>query len=255
MKRLKALCAIVVLIEIGLVNRIALAGAPFLTDDPEPVEKGHGEFFIASQSVLTHDDFFATLPHFELNYGPIENVQLHALTPFVYDRPQDSSSQYGYGDTELGVKWRFLREDQLFKGSPEAGTYPLLEVDTGNASRGLGNGRDQLFVPLWLQESWGEENRQWTLYGGGGYWFNPGDGNENFGFFGAVLQKQITDRLMIGGELNHSTVSAEGESPHTAFNLGFVYDFSDHWHLCFSAGGDIKGDNRLNSYVALQYTW
>jgi hypothetical protein len=36
----------------------ALAGPPFLTDDPEPVEHKHSEFYIASSQIKTIDGSF-----------------------------------------------------------------------------------------------------------------------------------------------------------------------------------------------------
>jgi hypothetical protein len=239
-----------------LIPSMVYAGPPFLTDDPEPVDKGHGEFYIASLDTWSGDGVMGTLPHFEFNYGPIENVQLHVIAPITFNRPADTGDMtYGYGDTELGVKWRFIQEDSLFKGCPQVGIFPLLEVPTGDANRGLGSGHLQEFIPVWMQKSWGTDNRQWTVYGGGGYEFNPGTGNENFGFFGAVLQKQLTDNFTLGGELFHFTPSAHGQAAHTGFNIGCIYDFSDHWHLLFSLGRDIVGDNRLTGYTAIQLTF
>jgi hypothetical protein len=239
-----------------LTTQQAAAGPPFVTDDPEPVEKGHGEFYIASQDFWARDGYSGTLPHFEFNYGPIDNVQLHIIAPMAYDRPRETGTmQYGYGDTELGVKWRFIQEDQLFKGCPQVGVFPLLELPTGSESRGLGNGEDQIFLPLWLQKSWGEEKREWTLYGGGGYWINHGTGNKDFTFAGVALQRQVTDNLTLGGEVFHSTARADDQAAHTGVNIGGIYDFSDHWHFLFSVGRDLKGDNLLTTYLAIQWTF
>ena len=38
---------------IALLARPAAAGPPFVTDDPEPVEVGHGEFHIANRACAT----------------------------------------------------------------------------------------------------------------------------------------------------------------------------------------------------------
>ena len=94
--------------------------------------------------------------------------------------------------TELGVQVRFLQESDYL---PEAAIFPLLEIPTGNESDGLGSGHVDAFLPLWLQTDFGD----WTVYGGGGYGINPGAGNENWGFVGAVLQKQVTKNFLLGG--------------------------------------------------------
>jgi hypothetical protein len=95
-----------------------------------------------------------------------------------------SAAQWGLADTELGIKYRFIEQDKT-SWAPSISIYPLLEVPTGNAARGLGTGRTHAFVPIWIQKDFGE----WTTFGGGGYWTNPGRGNKNHWFVGWVLPR------------------------------------------------------------------
>jgi hypothetical protein len=134
-----------------------LAGPPFVTDDPEPVDYQHWEFYIASQHNQTSDGWSRTAPHIELNYGVISNVQLHLMAPLTYNAPSGGGTYYGYGDTELGVKFRFLQETERW---PQVGIFPLLEIPTGSESAGLGSGHVQAFLPVWLQKSFGD----WMIY-------------------------------------------------------------------------------------------
>jgi hypothetical protein len=227
---------------------IILAGPPFLTDDPEPVDYQHWEFYIASQHTETADDWSGTAPHIELNYGVVPNAQLHLITPLAYDAPSDDSAHYGYGDTELGVKFRFMQET---KKLPQIGIFPLLEVPTGSESDGLGSGHVQAFLPVWVQKSFGK----WTIYGGGGYGINPGIGNENWGFGGMVVQRQITKNFLLGTEIYHRTTMETGGRGDTAFNVGTVIDFTEHQHLLFSAGRSIGGPTDFQTYIAWQFTF
>ncbi|HEV2696256.1 MAG TPA: hypothetical protein VG347_25450 [Verrucomicrobiae bacterium] len=169
-----------------------LAGPPFLTDDPEPVDYQNWEFYIASQHTETSDGWSGTAPHIEINYGVITNVQLHVIAPLAYNAPNGGSTHYGYGDTELGVKLRFVQETEKM---PQIRVFPLLEVPAGSESKGLGSGHVQAFLPVWAQKSFDE----WTVYGGGGYGINPGAGNENWGFVGVVVQKQVTKKFCSAG--------------------------------------------------------
>ncbi len=43
------------------------AGPPFRTDDPEPVDQNHGEFYIATQYEKDEAAISGTSPHIELN--------------------------------------------------------------------------------------------------------------------------------------------------------------------------------------------
>jgi hypothetical protein len=97
------------------------AGPPFKTDDPQPVDFHHWEFYLASEQVFAKHSTDATLPHIEVNFGAFRNVQLHIVAPMGFVSTGDGQA-YGYSDTEIGVKYRFLEEsvysdqsDQLFR--------------------------------------------------------------------------------------------------------------------------------------------
>ena len=105
------------------------------------------------------DSWSGTAPHLEVNYGAFPNFQLYVIAPLAFVRPACRSTQYGYADTELGGKWRFIQETFWH---PQVGTFPLLELPTGDRERGLGSGYAHVFLPLWLQKSIGP----WTTYGG-----------------------------------------------------------------------------------------
>jgi len=226
----------------------ARAGPPFVTDDPEPVPYQHWEFYAASQDAKTADGWSGTAPHFELNYGAVPNVQLHLIAPLAYDAPREGGRHYGYGDTEIGVKYRFVQETDRF---PQVGVFPLLEAPTGDSAEGLGSGHVQAFLPLWLQKDFGS----CTLYGGGGYGVNPGAGNRDWTFLGAVAQYQVTRNAAVGAELYHRTPTEVGGEADTAFNFGTVIDVTRHHHLLFSAGGSIDGPTEFQGYVAYQLTF
>jgi hypothetical protein len=239
---------IAALAVLGLAST-AFAGPPFVTDDPEPVEYQHWEFYVASQDSKLGGDWSGTAPHFELNYGVVPDVQLHLIAPLAYDVPPDGSAHYGLGDTEIGVKCRLIHETNDL---PQVGIFPLLELPTGRAQDNLGNGHLQAFLPCWLQKSWGT----WTLYGGGGYGINSFSGAHNWGFVGAVLQKQVLPSLAIGAEVYHQTIyQADFPNVGTAFNVGAVVDLSDQHHLLFSAGSSINGQVNFQCYVAYQFTF
>ena len=208
----------------------AFAGPPFITDDPEPVDLGHWEVYGFSAGAAGHGDTTGLGPSLEVNYGAAPGLQLHFIGGLAYDDPS-GHLQMGVSDTELGAKLRFVDPDKD-DWYPQVGIFPLVEMPTGNAKRGLGAGEWQEFLPLWLQKDWGD----WTSYGGGGYWINPGLGNRDYWFFGWLLQRKITESLTLGGELFHQTSNMIGRNGSSGFNLGGQYDFTEHDHLLFSAG-------------------
>ncbi len=227
----------------------ATAGPPYTTDDPEPVELHHWEIYLASQDFFSAGGAWSgALPMVEVNFGALPQVQLHLIAPLAYDRAPGGPMTCGYGDTELGVKWRFVQEGDWV---PMIGTFPLVELPTGNLSRGLGTGSTRLFVPLWLQKSFGA----WTTYGGGGYWVNPGSGNRNYWFFGWQGQCRLGEAVTVGAEIFHTSAAEVGGGGETRFNAGVVTDLSDVHHLLFSAGTRLGAPFGGQLYVAYQVTF
>jgi hypothetical protein len=255
-----ALAAIATAVSSLLAGR-AHAGPPYVTDDPEPVPYQHFEFYNLSLGTAIRGDTQGEGPAWEYNYGLIPNGQVHIIAPMVFDSTAGAASQFGYGDTELGFKYRLVDEDKS-DWRPMLGVYPLLELPTGDVDRGLGAGYVRAYFPLWIQKSFGE----WTTYGGGGYWINHGDGtaDRDYWFFGWLLQRQVTKQLAIGGEIFHQTSTvAFGATnpiytqPTTGFNIGAIYDFDDDHHLLASVGAGLQNASTTNEfswYVAYQIT-
>jgi hypothetical protein len=243
---------------------VAWAGPPFVTDDPEPVEYRHWEFYIASQFNYSKGNISGTSPHVEINYGVIPDVQLHVIAPvaysitrgkeidlqiappFTYDSTKWNRAQFGYGDTEIGMKVRFLHESNRV---PQLGIFPMIEAPTGSKALGF-SGLPQLYLPLFIQKSWD----RLTTYGGGAFWYNPGKNNRNFWFAGWLLQYKITSHFTLGGEVFYYSPDSRGADYRISANLGTIIDFNENWHLLFSAGRDIKGPNILFSYLSIQLT-
>jgi len=226
----------------------AKAGPPFVTDDPDPVDYRHWEVYIASQGLHDPSGGSFTAPQLEANYGALPNLQLHVIAMTELDEPAGGSRPYGYSTTELGAKYRLVEESASV---PEIGIFPLVEVPGGNSSRGLGSPHTPVYLPLWLQKTFGK----WTTYGGGGYWFNPGPGNRGYWFTGIVVQRQVRENLAIGLEVFHQTSQQIAAKSTTNTNLGFVWDLSETEHIMASAGPTIQGASGYETYVAIQWTF
>lgn len=233
--------------------RMATAGPPFQTDDPDPVPFQHFEMYAFGLTDGTSaGGTTVEYPSYEVNYGVVPNVQLHAVLPIVASLPPDGdTAHYGVGDTELGAKIRFVKETKLV---PEVGIFPFIELPSGNAAKGLGVGATWYRLPLWIQKSWGK----WTSYGGGGETVVPEDGYKNFPFAGLLVQRQMTGKVMLGVELyGHG---AEGEAAtstrsSTMADLGGTYEFKEGFDLLFAAGRSVVGQPETYTYLALYWTW
>jgi hypothetical protein len=221
----------------------AWAGPPFLTDDPEPVDFRHWEFYAASQWSAERHAASGTAPHIEVNYGALPNLQLHTIVPAVLSWSSGSAVQYGLGDIELGAKFRFVEEGE---SRPQVGIFPLVTLPTGSKDRGLGAGRAEALLPLWIQKSFGD----WTTYGGGGLRF-AADGRA--AVLGWLLQRKLSDPVALGAEA-YVTAPLNGDAAQVQLNLGTVIDFTEQHHLLLSAGPSFGTSVKAQAYLAYQLT-
>ena len=220
------------------------AGPPFVTDDPEPPPPGGWEinvpFILEHASGTTEMD----VPLFDLNYG-LPNVQLKAEFPIEVVDEDNNGTTAGLGDLLLGVKWRFLNNE---RSQLQLGTYPQLLLPTGDHARGLGEGRAAFVLPLLAQKSWDK----WTVYGNVGYWWRGAQEARNYFYAGAVLERELNERLELGVELFGNSSKEHGARSEVAFNLGGTWKLGKHLNLLFSGGRDIVGDTTAMGYLGLQ---
>lgn len=214
----------------------AWAGPPFLTDDPEPTDPHHWEIynFVTGEA----DPGASSLDlGADLNYGAAKDLQLTAVLPLH----RETGAPLDVGDIELAAKWRFARQ-HAGTVSVDASFFPRLFLPTGR-----GAGRAQLLLPIWLARDFGP----WSLFGGGGYTFNPGSGNRNFAQAGAVIARTVRPGFQLGLELYYQTASAVGHRAVTGLNLGSTVHIKGPFSWLTSLG---QGLNRRQTvfYTALK---
>jgi hypothetical protein len=220
------------------------AGPPFVTDDPEPPPPGGWEINVPFILERTPGKPEIDAPLFDLNYG-LPDIQLKLEIPNEVVHEDSKGTEAGAGDLLLGVKWRFLNVE---KSQLQLGIYPQLLIPTGDHARGLGEGRTAFVLPLVAQASW----NQWTLYGNVGYWCRTAAETRNYVYAGAVLEREINERLTLGAELFGNSPKERGGRSDFAFNFGGTWKLSTHLNLLFSGGRDIVGDTHAMAYIGLQ---
>lgn len=233
-----------------LVSQLAYAGPPFMTDDPEPIEVHHAEGYVFATTDKGPGGRQVVLPAFEFNTSPVEDLHLHLMVPYLTVMP-DGARQQGLGDAELGIKYRFVHETD---SHPQVGIFPMLEVPTGNADKGLGNGRTWWTLPVWIQKSFGP----WTTYGGGGRAFNSAPGALNYNFGGWLLQRSITEHLILGGEVFAQGAAAVDGQHSTFVNVGGYYNDIEACGGCsllFRVGHSVAGESHATAYLGLYWSW
>jgi Putative MetA-pathway of phenol degradation len=241
-----------ILLAAGLILFLAaaaLAGPPFLTDDPVPVDYEHWEAYLFTMGDDHPGSGYAIQgPAVEVNYGALPDTQLHLATSLTTVGGGGNSTQSGFGDTELGIKYRFVHETN---GWPQIAIFPAVELPTGDAGRGLGNGRSWFKLPVWAQKNWGP----WTTDFGGGAALNSAPGQRDYAYGGWLLQREFGEHLTLGGEIFAQGQDTDDDQGYAALNFGGTYNVNEHFSLLLSAGHSIAGEEHLLWYFGLYWTW
>ena len=221
------------------------AGPPFFTDDPQPVDFMHWEFYLSSAMQYSGNDADVTLPHIEVNYGLIRDLQIHLILPLQYIK-RASSTRYEYINTEVGVKYRFINN----KSGLQVGIFPIAEIPTGKNETLAGDNKFKAFLPVWIQETKGN----FTTYGGAGYWFNPGTDNKNWFFAGWMLQYDFSKTFTLGCELYYQTAETREGIQSSGINIGGYININEHNHILLAVGHNLNGGTFTTGYIGYQVT-
>jgi hypothetical protein len=81
----------------------------------------------------------------------------------------------------------------------------------------------------------------------------PADPSRVAIFTGAVLEREINERLELGVELFGNSPREHGNCADVAFNIGGTWKLSAHLNLPFTGGRDIVGDTHAMAYIGLQF--
>ena len=212
--------AIIVVAVLGLA-RPALAGPPYVSDDPEPTDYKHFEIFY-----FQHRDGPARRHQRRLGY----RFQLRRCAGSSADRhhppwlrsPRSERTSFGLSNVELAAKYRFLHQDSF---GLDVSVFP--RVFLPSPSKSIGNNTASLLLPVWVQKDW---SGGWSAFGGGGCVVN-GRSAQDYCLTGGVVTYQLLPKLQLGVELFHQTPDGTGTPAATSLGIGARYDINDTYHL------------------------
>jgi hypothetical protein len=231
-------------LALGLAGTVA-AGPPYVTDDAEPTAPGKWEIYVfgAGSHVTGETDGAGGL---DFNYGGAKDLQLTWVVPFEYARAGGSTTTQ-FGDVELAAKMKFLHQDGF---GADVAFFPRVFLPT--APRHGAPKQAALLLPLWV----GREAGDWSVFGGGGYVINPGDGNQDFWQGGIAATRQVGERWNLGGEVYGQSADAAGGKSFAGVNLGLVYKLTEHWSLLASGGPGVHNAEEgglYDFYLSLKF--
>jgi hypothetical protein len=232
--------AFLTLLFVALSTSCALAGPPFVTDDPEPTDYQHWEIYTGFQYENDGNGKSSlSAPFAEFNYGAMPNVQVSFATQ-LEEVNTGNASLHGYGVTEFGLKTRFVQETE---GSPQVSFYPSVQVPSVAGEHAVP------LLPIWMQKSWG----RWTAFGGGGLYLNSNPGMRDSTFAGAALERAISPGVTVGAELYHQSADEIGGSDTTAANIGMIAQAGHYHAILFSVGRALHGPITSSAYASYEF--
>jgi len=226
----------------------AFAGPPLLTDDPDTPGDKHWEINVAFvlnkyQTESTYDT-----PNLDLNYGVGNNIQIKYEVPWLILHEQGIGTQTGLGNSNFGVKWRFLNEEQY---GVNMSTYPQYEFHsiTSSVNKGLVEEGTNLLLPVEVSKKMGPV----LIDGEVGYTIEQQ--HEDEWLYGFFIGYDVRENLTILGEIH--CITAKGINKNDAvFNVGTQWDFTKNYGLLASAGRSLANgasdEPNLLLYLGLQ---
>jgi hypothetical protein len=222
----------------------ASAGPPFLTDDPDPTDLGHWEIYAFTGGEARHSTLDADVG-LDLNYGAAKDVQLTATLPLSFAHAPLTGWRSGTGDVELGVKYRFFRDEGR---GLSAAIFPRAILPTAGHSPG---GKTRFLLPLWVGKDFAGGT---SLFGGGGYLINPGPGNRDFWQAAVAITHDLRDGVSVGAEIAHQGADTAGGTAQTHAGVGSILHIAGPASLLVS-GGPTWSDHRTgyHFYAAIGF--
>lgn len=226
----------------------ALAGPPYVTDDPEPTDNTHFEIYAFGTGTSARGGSEGETG-IDFNYGAGPDLQLTAVAPLAYDSPRGARASFGFGNIELAAKIRFLHRRDF---GWDVSIFPRVLLPS--LSRNVGDREAAFLVPVWLEKDWGK----WTAFGGGGCAIHRGGSARDYCIAGWALTREVLPDLQLGAEFYYRSADTHGGKDSAGLGAGAIYDLGEHYHLLASFGPGIENvdeTGRYAWYAALLFTF
>jgi hypothetical protein len=233
---------------LAAVSGTAIAGPPYVSDDPEPTDYQHYEIYLFTNGMNARDGTSGA-SGLDFNYGAAPDLQVTGMVPIAYQYPVTGSTVAGFGNFELAAKYRFLHQAEI---GWDVAVFPRVFLPSVSAR--VGEGHASLLLPLWLEKDWGD----WSTFGGGGCMINRGGGSQDFCQASWALTRQVFPDLQLGAEIVHQTADKRGGRVSSGIGVGLRYDINENFHLLGYAGPGLQHaaeTARYSWYVSVLFTF
>jgi hypothetical protein len=234
--------------EFAPVDCFAQGGPPVVTDDPGTPGDGKWEINLAATYAKTRGRSELAAPDVDVNYGIGEHLQLKLEIPWLFVNDTSvGGRQTGPGAGDVGIKWRFIDEDDAgFAMS----TYPSYAryVTPSSVRRGTAPEHSAFYLPLQATIQLGD------------FGFDGEVGRNFIAHESGTWAAGIVVAHACGTEIECLAEVRESFAPHdhqTLINFGVRARLTESLNFLGAAGRDVDGprDDRRSAliYLGLQF--
>ncbi|GAB1595011.1 hypothetical protein [Lysobacter claricitrinus] len=223
----------------------AQAGPPMITNDPDTPGPGVWEINLAAAGGAHNGDWDLSAPDLDINRGVGERVQLSVHGSWAHARA-DGGWASGFGDVELGARWRFLDQDTA---GVSVAVQPLWIHGGSPAARrrGLASTNPEWVLPIQAAKEFGSvsigtEVARHVVAHEADAWQA-----------GAFVAHDCRRTITCLAEINATRV--DGEAARATLNIGARYALREGLLLMGSLGSEVSGVHRqpLVFYLGVQH--
>lgn len=228
----------------GPLPLLAQGGPPLLTDDPGTPGNRNWEINFSAAQFWSNTERELQAPLLDINYGLGDRIQLKYQVPYLFDSDNGERFTGSFGESLLGVKWRFY--EQSTETGWHISTYPQLELNTSNDADAFNELR--FLLPVEVTKVFGPLRVNFE----GGYWFakqTPGNQSPRERILGLAFAHQFNRRFEGLCEFYDDVLLGGAERSDT-FDVGGRYEFRKGLLLLFMAGrGAGKANGERISFI------
>jgi hypothetical protein len=219
---------------------LAQGGPPYYTNDPGTPGHLNWEINVGYMPFLYSDQSVTHTPDIDINFGVGDRIQLTYENAWLRVRNPKSAAEYGLGQSNPGVKWRFYDAGE---NGLRVSVFPQFFLNNPNDAvrRGITPASQSFLLPFEFSRKFGPVDVDYEL----GYQFVHKGGN---GWLtGLVVGHEFTEKLELDMEVYAQGAFHPSENQPT-LEFGGRYKIHRPVILLFMAGRSLENSRSNQSY-------
>lgn len=204
-------------------------GPPLVSDDPNILQTDQWEFIVAINAASQPSIESAQAPLLDVSYGVTSNLQISLALPRQWVEPKGEGSSSGWGNGQIGYKWRFFTNDTIQLAVAPLYSHPL---DHGSTVREVTPSVSVLslpFVASLLVGKW-----TWNFQGG----FSITSNSTNLWDYAVAVGHPVGSSAQLWVEV-WGVADGDFDTKALNYRVGLDYALDKRSHILAAIGGPI----------------